>query len=823
MHTGIEKGCRDRGTITRLSAGLRFVLRAMLALLPALLPAQNGGPPVYEPVDPFLAAPATGALYEIPVVILRYLPTTDGRTGDVAYDPDYYSLNPLQLSAIKQRIDLIDRQVKFMLEEGSRFRGYKDPAARPALGYRVVDYITVYEPTPPGRLITLASGKQVHQIDYHQMFNRFNARRYVEELGVKEFWIWMSGHDFSFPSYNPSVNRPGTGRTAWESNMSSALTGDVSNSDRDNSDLPVYRSTYVVYTQNYRRTAAEAVHNRGHQLEAILSHVARRQDGSDNLFWNRFVGREASGRFTTGRAGWTHMPPNTTRDYDYTNTTPVASDIEDWTPAKTGALKNVNMQTWTSLRYPWPNNIATEQPDAWWYIYWMQSMPGIGNRIPHSNSRVMSDWWQFTADWDAAHRARTGLHAAAGIVLVSPGDQAIPAEGGSGTVSVQAPDAWIATSNARWIQIEGVTNTSAAYRVLANPAVEPRTATIAISGAGFRVTQAGRACTIRLAPDRTAIAAAGGEASVNVTIAPSDCSWTARSDASWLTIGPRAANTGEAKLLVTAAANPAQTPRTARLIIGDQTLSFTQAAAANPVQIASVEHGASFRNAICFNCWISIKGTGLSTASRSWTAADFRGARLPTELSGVRVTIDGVPAYVSYISPVQINVLTPSSLPSAGGRASVEVSTPQGRSSPFAVPINPIAAEFFTVEAAGKLLAAAVHADGFMVAPEGAYGPAVASRPARPGDTVLLFGSGFGGTLPALIEGESPAQPSVLSSVVSLAIGGIPATISWAGLVSPGLYQLNVIVPPASGPDAALEVSVSGTVSLGRPRLAIAP
>ena len=53
-------------------------------------------------------------------------------------------------------------------------------------------------------------------------------------------------------------------------------------------------------------------------------------------------------------------------------------------------------------------------------------------------------------------------------------------------------------------------------------------------------------------------------------------------------------------------------------------------------------------------------------------ASDFVVNRLPTQLGGVSVSIDGKPAYVYYISPTQINVLAPDYLAEA---VSVEVDT----------------------------------------------------------------------------------------------------------------------------------------------------
>ena len=107
-------------------------------------------PPKVEQIHPYLVTPASNSLYRMPVVILRYLPTADGVTLDSSVSPDYWELGHITLKDVKRRLDTFDFRVKFMLEEGSRFRGYQNPNALPALGYRVVAAITVYEPLPPG-------------------------------------------------------------------------------------------------------------------------------------------------------------------------------------------------------------------------------------------------------------------------------------------------------------------------------------------------------------------------------------------------------------------------------------------------------------------------------------------------------------------------------------------------------------------------------------------------------------------------------------------------------------------------------------------------
>lgn len=456
-------------TVNGASASLAVTVRA-----PVL-------PPVVETIPPSLATPAANSVYQIPVLILRYLPTADGINLDTSVAPDFFDLGEISLDALKSRIDAFDRRVKFMLEEGSRFRGYRNPYARPSLGYRVVGAITVYEPTPPGRVSGASGGFPVYEIDYFSLFERFNVAHYVNDLGVKEIWLWNGTFDTGFPVYSqfPGHFQLDTMRSSWESNMSSPTTGDISNSNRDNSDLPVYSQTYVLYGQNIRRTQAEAVHNHGHQLESILSHVSALQDGNTDLFWKQFVGQDAAGSFVTGRAGWTHMPPNTTADYDYENPAPVSSDIEDWTPAGTGAKKLVSQDTWGSLPYAWPGDPDPPQKtESQWYIYWMQNMPGYGNAIPHGTDG-MTNWWDFTGDWDNSVRAagpQRGLYAppvprAASLRVTQ-------------TLSRSGPEILVAVTvaNTGAVDIAGVQLTASSLRVGSLPPATTATALPATLG-----------------------------------------------------------------------------------------------------------------------------------------------------------------------------------------------------------------------------------------------------------------------------------------------------------------------------------------------------
>ncbi|MBI1762927.1 MAG: Ig-like domain-containing protein [Acidobacteria bacterium] len=475
--------CLAPGNVT-LTARLQNASDSMNILVKApVLPTEVG------PVPAALGALPSDSLYTIPVLILRYLPTADGVNIDTAYDADLGPQSQFPLAMLKSQIADYDPRIKFMLEEGSRFRGYSNPNARRSLGYKVVQYITVYEPPPPGPIESVSNGIVTYRPDYDQIFERWNIKHFVEDLAVKEIWLWnVPGY---YRAERPDM-RPESYVGLPESNMSSPTTGDISNSYRDNADLPIYNQTYVLYAHNVHRTQAEAIHNHGHQLESILSHVNQRQDGNTDLWWGKFA-RAANN--PPARCGNTHFPPNATQDYDYGNLTLVASDILNWQPAG-GPTTMVNANTWGNVPYAWPGGIAPPQEvESKWYIFWFQSMAGRSSNIPYNANRL-TNWWQFTGDWDVAIQAGLGLYEPGACnYTVSSNTQSIPASGGAGSINVNCNTGckWIASSNEPWLTVSannrtGSGNGSVSFSISANPG-DARSGTLAIAGQVFTLTQ----------------------------------------------------------------------------------------------------------------------------------------------------------------------------------------------------------------------------------------------------------------------------------------------------------------------------------------------
>ena len=195
-----------------------------------------------------------------------------------------------------------------------------------------------------------------------------------------------------------------------------------------------------------------------------------------------------------------------------------------------------------------------------------------------------------------------------------------------------------------------------------------------------------------------------------------------------------------------------------------------------------IQNGASFiAGPIAPNTWVSIKGNGLSATTGTWQVT---GSTLPTEVNGVGVTLNGKAVPVSFVSNTQVNFLVPSNVPT--GPAQIQTTNNGLTSAAVTVNVEPLAPAFFTIgtnATSGDIYIAAEHANGTLIGPAATI---TGATPAEPGETIVLFATGFG---PTLASGE------VLAVTPTIAIDGIAAEVSFAGLVGPGLYQLNVVVP----------------------------
>jgi uncharacterized protein (TIGR03437 family) len=210
--------------------------------------------------------------------------------------------------------------------------------------------------------------------------------------------------------------------------------------------------------------------------------------------------------------------------------------------------------------------------------------------------------------------------------------------------------------------------------------------------------------------------------------------------------------------------------------------------------------------------WVSIYGVNLAGVSATWTG------NFPKSLGGTSVTVDGRQAYLWYVSPTQINLQVPDD--TTTGSVTVVVTTPNGTASStvtlaqFAPSLNLLD----TKHVAGIIL----RSNGSGAYGGGSYdiiGPTgtalgYATVAAKAGDSVELFGVGFGPTSPPVAAGAIYSGSASTTNAVSLRINNVSVIPSFAGLSAAGLYQINFTVPAGLGTgDVALVATVGGASS----------
>ena len=249
-----------------------------------------------------------------------------------------------------------------------------------------------------------------------------------------------------------------------------------------------------------------------------------------------------------------------------------------------------------------------------------------------------------------------------------------------------------------------------------------------------------------------------------------------------------------------------------RIYTANATLTPAASGGTQPaISQGGVQNAASDGPAIAPNTFVAVKGANLAPTTRLWEGRDFVGNRLPTQLDGVSVTVGGKAAYVYYISPTQINVLTPTDL--GEGQVQVEVTRGGEKSAAVMAMAQRSSPAFFRFDPEERKYIAATHVNGALLGKASLY-PGL-TTPAARGETIVLYANGFGPVAPAAPNGEVVTTPGVLEGVTAR-IGNVPATVSFAGLTLTGLYQLNVIVPAgAPSGDAEVVATVGGVSTPG--------
>jgi uncharacterized protein (TIGR03437 family) len=235
---------------------------------------------------------------------------------------------------------------------------------------------------------------------------------------------------------------------------------------------------------------------------------------------------------------------------------------------------------------------------------------------------------------------------------------------------------------------------------------------------------------------------------------------------------------------------------------------------------------------IAQNTYIVIKGLNLVPANTPasgaiWSSApSFASGLMPTQLGGVSVTVNNKPAFVYFYCSAatdpactqdQLNILTP--LDNTIGPVPVVVTSGAVSSPQFTANMQAVAPSFLLFSTAGYV--AATHLNNTLVGPASLYPGS--STPARPGEQIALYAVGFGLPTNALVNG-SASQSGSLPVLPVCQVGGAPAALAFAGLISPGLYQLNLTIPAtAANGDNAVSCTYGGSTTPAGDLITAAP
>ena len=209
--------------------------------------------------------------------------------------------------------------------------------------------------------------------------------------------------------------------------------------------------------------------------------------------------------------------------------------------------------------------------------------------------------------------------------------------------------------------------------------------------------------------------------------------------------------------------------------------------------------------AIAPGTWVEIYGVNLATTpSQTWAGTDFNGIQAPSALGGTTVTIGGKAAFVDFVSPGQVNVQMPSGVPA--GPQPLIVTTAGGSSTAYSVTVNTnepglLAPPAFILKGTQNVVALFSNTLTYVL-PVAVAG--VTTARARPGDSITLYGIGFGLVTPNIPAGQIVQESNALQSSFQISFAGVPATTTYAGLAPGyvGLYQFNVVVPNFAASDS---------------------
>lgn len=199
------------------------------------------------------------------------------------------------------------------------------------------------------------------EVDYYAIIRQFNLLNRVARDEIDEVWIFNFPHAGFYESIMAGPDAFWCNAPALKNTRASGR-------------------RFVIMGFSYERGVGEMLESFGHRVESILEKAFEHVAGDENL-WQRFIryNKIAPGKAAVGNI---HFAPNSTRDYDWNNTSAVRSECYDWLlnfPNFKGDIREVSASEWGR------GDIRVH------HQWWLKHIPHVAGR----QNGIHNNWWQY--------------------------------------------------------------------------------------------------------------------------------------------------------------------------------------------------------------------------------------------------------------------------------------------------------------------------------------------------------------------------------------------------------------------------------------------
>ena len=363
---------------------------------------------------------------------------------------------------------------------------------------------------------------------------------------------------------------------------------------------------------------------------------------------------------------------------------------------------------------------------------------------------------------------------------LTPRSAAFGSAGGAGSFGIATTCSWTAQTQSNWIVIPqsslaGTRDGTVNFNVARLTGSEGRTGSIRIGSAVFTVTQTSSPCALNVAPQDLELSGAGSRGVIRV-VGSSTCRWTPAQDSDWLMITSWSSVNGSGVINVSAAPNPNFEPRQAKVLVtavGSETQFVKVMQSGLTPSLQSIVNAASLIDGGPLAPGLFVRVRGVSMGPEEPVEADKSGDALPTDLGGVQLLFNGIPAPLVSVSRERIDAIVPFSI-AVGDPVEVVVRNNGVDSRALLADVVAASPAVFTEGVTGRGQAQALNQNGSV--------NAAANASAR-NETVSFLITGAGQLRPEGIDGRIYRQANALPvplQAVTAQIGGQAAVVTVA-------------------------------------------